>query len=112
VHHRRQRGRERGRAALPQVRRHAQPHRRVTVILPSGEIVSLGSPDGETGGYDLLGAFIGSEGCFGVALDVTVRLARNPQAVRTLLADFTSLDAAARATSAIVATGSCRPRWR
>jgi len=48
---------------------------------------------------------VGSEGCFGVALDVTVRLARDPEAVRTLLADFASLDAAARATSAIVASG-------
>jgi len=77
----------------------------LTVILPDGEIVTLGSAAGETEGYDLLGAFIGSEGCFGVALDVTVRLSRDPQAVRTLLADFTSMDAAARATSAIVASG-------
>ena len=77
----------------------------LTVILPDGEIVSLGSADGEVPGYDLLGTFVGSEGCFGVALDVTVRLSRNPQAVRTLLADFTSLDAAARATSSIIAAG-------
>jgi glycolate oxidase subunit GlcD len=76
-----------------------------TVALPSGEIVSLGASDGEREGYDLLGTFVGSEGCFGVAVDVTVRLARTPQAVRTLLADYTSLDAAARATSAIVASG-------
>src|SRR5439155_26484672 len=52
-----------------------------------------------------VGAFVGSEGCFGVALDVTVRLARNPEAVRTLLADFGSIDDAARAVSAIVASG-------
>jgi glycolate oxidase subunit GlcD len=76
-----------------------------TVALPSGEVVSLGASDGERDGYDLLGAFVGSEGCFGVAVDVTVRLARTPQAVRTLLADYTSLDAAARATSAVVASG-------
>src|SRR5690349_16881093 len=76
-----------------------------TVVLPDGEVVSLGSADGEAAGYDLLGAFVGSEGCFGVALDVTVRLSRNPEAVRTLLADFASLDAAARAASAIVASG-------
>src|SRR6476619_5263825 len=44
----------------------------VTAILPSGEIVELGNPAGEAEGYDLLGAFIGSEGCFGIALDVTV----------------------------------------
>ena len=77
----------------------------LTVLLPSGEVVTLGNPDGESEGYDLLGAFIGSEGCFGVALDVTVRLARNPQAVRTLLADFPSVNAAAHAVSAIIASG-------
>jgi glycolate oxidase subunit GlcD len=79
----------------------------VTALLPDGEIVTLGP--GATGvestGYDLLGAFVGSEGCFGVALDVTVMLTRAPQAVRTLLADFLSMDDAARATSAIIASG-------
>jgi glycolate oxidase subunit GlcD len=77
----------------------------LTVILPNGEIVTLGNPDGEDDGCDLLGAFIGSEGCFGVVLDATVRLVPNPQAVRTLLADFSSVDAAARAVSAIIAAG-------
>ena len=38
-------------------------------------------------------------------LDATVRLERNPQSVRTLLADFTSIDAAAQAVSAIIASG-------
>jgi glycolate oxidase subunit GlcD len=77
----------------------------LTVILPDGEIVMLGNADGEDDGYDLLGAFIGSEGCFGIAMDVTVRLTRNPEAVRTMLADFMSVDAGARATSAIIAAG-------
>jgi glycolate oxidase subunit GlcD len=76
-----------------------------TVVLPEGEIVALGNPDGEDDGYDLLGAFVGSEGCFGIALDVTVRLTPNPAGVRTLLASFATVDAAARATSAIIATG-------
>jgi glycolate oxidase subunit GlcD len=77
----------------------------LTVILPDGEIVTLGSADGEREGYDLLGAFVGSEGCFGVALDATVRLERNPEAVRTLLADYTAIGDAARAVSAIIASG-------
>jgi glycolate oxidase subunit GlcD len=77
----------------------------ITALLPSGEVVALGNPEGEREGYDLLGAFIGSEGCFGVALDVTVKLERDPQAVRTLLADFQSVDAAAHAVSAIIAAG-------
>src|ERR687895_2072893 len=76
-----------------------------TVVLPDGEIVTLGSANGEAEGYDLLGASVGSEGCFGVALDVTVRLVRDPQAIRTLLADFTSIDEAARAVSAIIGSG-------
>src|SRR5438105_1768940 len=77
----------------------------MTVILPIGEIVQLGSRVGERDGYDLRGAFIGSEGCFGVALDITVKLTPKPQAVRTLLADFMSIDAAAHVTSAIIASG-------
>ena len=77
----------------------------LTVLLPSGEVVKLGRAEGEHDGYDLVGAFVGSEGCFGIALEITVHLSRNPEAVRTLLADFMSLDSAARAVSAIVATG-------
>jgi glycolate oxidase subunit GlcD len=77
----------------------------ITALLPDGSIHTLGSPNGETGGFDLAGAFVGSEGCFGIALDVTVRLTRNPEAIRTILADFTSMDAAAKTVSAIVATG-------
>lgn len=77
----------------------------ITALLPSGEIVKLGRPAGENEGYDLVGAFVGSEGCFGIALDITVRLSRNPESVRTLLADFMSLDDAAHAVSSIVATG-------
>ena len=84
----------------------------LTVLLPSGEIVKLGDADGEQDGYDLVGAFVGSEGCFGIALDITVRLSRNPEAIRTLLADFMTLDAAARAVSAIVATGIIPGRAR
>ena len=75
------------------------------VVLPDGEIVQLGGVDGERRGYDLLGAFVGSEGCFGIAIGITVRLTRNPESVRTMLADFTSIPDAARAVSAIIAAG-------
>ncbi|MBY0490070.1 MAG: FAD-binding protein [Gemmatimonadaceae bacterium] len=75
------------------------------VILPDGTLTRFGNAHGETDGYDLLGLFIGSEGCFGVATEITVRLVPNPDAVHTLLASFASVDAAARAVSRIVATG-------
>lgn len=77
----------------------------IDVVLPDGEVRRFGDPYGETPGYDLLGTFVGSEGCFGVATDIWVRLVPLPQAIRTLLADFHSLDDAARAVSQIVATG-------
>jgi len=77
----------------------------ITALLPDGEVVSLGNPAGESPGYDLLGAFIGSEGCFGIALDITVRLTPKPQAVRTMLADFVSVGEAAQVTSEIIGAG-------
>lgn len=76
---------------------------RATVVLPDGDVVTLDR--GDDGGFDLLGAFTGSEGCFGVAADLTVRLTPNPEHVITLLADFTRLGDAADATSAIIAAG-------
>jgi glycolate oxidase subunit GlcD len=75
------------------------------VALPSGEVVELGSPGGDPWGPDLVGLFVGSEGTFGIATRITVRLTPVPTTVRTLLADFTSLRAAGHAVSAIIAAG-------
>ena len=75
------------------------------VVLPNGDVRRFGDPYGEADGYDLLGLFVGSEGCFGVATDVWVRLVPIPQAIRTLLADFHSVHDAASAVTSIVATG-------
>ncbi|MCI0336449.1 MAG: FAD-binding protein [Acidobacteria bacterium] len=75
------------------------------VVLPTGEIITLGGDGAETIGYDLLGAFVGSEGTFGIATKITVRLTRTPQTVITLLADFLDLNDATRAVSAIIAAG-------
>jgi glycolate oxidase subunit GlcD len=75
------------------------------VVLPDGTVTRLGGAYTESEGYDLLGAFVGSEGCFGIATEVTVRLVPLPDTVHTLLADFASVADAARAVSRIVATG-------
>jgi len=75
------------------------------VVLPDGSLCRLGSPHGEPWGPDLVGLFVGSEGMFGVALEITVRLEPLPQAIRTLLADFPTIRAASEAVSAIIAGG-------
>ncbi len=75
------------------------------VALPSGELVVLGSPSGEAWGPDLVGLFVGSEGMFGIATKVTVRLTPSPVVVNTLLADFDSLRAAGEAVTRIIAAG-------
>jgi glycolate oxidase len=75
------------------------------VVTPEGDLVRLGGRAPDAPGYDLLGAFVGSEGTLGIATEVTVRLVRLPQSVRTLLAAFESTDQAGAATSAIIAAG-------
>src|SRR5438093_710436 len=75
------------------------------VLLADGSLVDIGSPAGESWGPDLVGLFVGSEGNFGIATRITVRLTPLPRAVRTLLADFTSLRAAGEGVSAIIAAG-------
>ncbi len=77
----------------------------VEVVLPNGELVVLGSVEADDVGYDLRGAFIGSEGTMGIATRIAVRLLPNPPAVRTLLADFVTIRAASEAVSAIISSG-------
>lgn len=78
------------------------------LVLPDGEIVWLGTtPDGgeDVEGYDLRGVVIGSEGMFGVVTRVLVRLVRAPQAFKTMLGVFESVDDASQTVSEIIAAG-------
>jgi glycolate oxidase subunit GlcD len=75
------------------------------VVLPDGEFASFGSRTGWTAGYDLVGAFVGSEGTLGVVTEVTVRLVELPQSVETLLAAFPDVFSACRAVGAIISEG-------
>jgi glycolate oxidase subunit GlcD len=75
------------------------------IVLPDGSIARLGSTQGEPWGPDLVGLFVGSEGMFGIATEITVRLERIPESVRTMLADFPSVRGASEAVSAIIAAG-------
>jgi glycolate oxidase len=77
----------------------------IEVVLPDGTITVLGGDSVHQPGYDLLGAFIGSEGTLGIATAVTVRLLARPAAVQTLVADFPSTEQAGDTVTAIVASG-------
>jgi glycolate oxidase subunit GlcD len=75
------------------------------VVLPSGELVSLGSRTGWSSGYDLVGAMVGSEGTLGIVTAATVRLSAIPEAIETLLAIFPEVVSACRAVGAIIESG-------
>ena len=75
------------------------------VVMPDGEIVWLGGRTRASAGYDLVGVFVGSEGTFGVATKIVVRILKKPQAVKTVLAVFDEIDQASAAVSAIIARG-------
>jgi glycolate oxidase len=75
------------------------------VVLADGSVVELGGKGADMPGYDLLGAFVGSEGTLGVATRVTLRVVPRPQAVRTLVAFFASTTEAGQSVSDIVSAG-------
>jgi glycolate oxidase subunit GlcD len=75
------------------------------VVLPDGELVELGGASRDAGELDLVGLFVGSEGCFGVAVEIEVALLPIPEAVRTLLALFDDLETSGRAVSDIIGRG-------
>src|SRR4029079_17251410 len=77
----------------------------VDVVLADGPPATFGSTVPDTPGYDLRGAFVGSEGTMGIATAVTVRLLPKAPMVRTLLCDFTSIEDAAATVSGIIAAG-------
>ena len=74
-------------------------------VLPDGVVVQLGGDSIEQVGPDVTGLFIGSEGRFGIALEITLRLVPRPEAYQTVLAAYTTLQAAGDAVSRIISAG-------
>jgi glycolate oxidase len=77
----------------------------LTLVLPDADVVELGGKALDPDGPDLLGAVVGSEGTLGIVTEITLRVVRVPEVVHTLLAAFTTMDAAGGAVSGIVAAG-------
>ncbi|MEA2169860.1 MAG: glycolate oxidase [Solirubrobacteraceae bacterium] len=77
----------------------------VDAVLTDGTAVTIGGPEADRPGYDLLGALVGSEGTLAVVTRITLRVAPVPESVRTLVAFFESPGAAGGAVSAITEAG-------
>ena len=77
----------------------------VEIVTADGDIVWLGGKTRESYGYDLLGAFIGSEGTCGIATKICVRLTPVPAGSKTMLCVFDDVDGASHAVSEIIASG-------
>jgi glycolate oxidase len=75
------------------------------VVLGDGTVVRLGGDSLEQAGPDLTGLFVGSEGLFGVALEITLRLVARPAVYRTVLAAYDNLQAAGDAVSRVIEAG-------
>ena len=75
------------------------------VVLTDGEVVQLGGKEPDRPGYDLVGAFVGSEGTLGVATKIWLRVVPKPESVRTLVAFYGSTSQAGEVVSDIVSSG-------
>ncbi len=64
----------------------------IEVVTAAGEIIRLGNPAGEPIGMDLVGTIVGSEGTFAIVTEITIRLLPKPQAVKTMLAAFRTVE--------------------
>src|ERR1700723_1589486 len=75
------------------------------IVTPEGELTWLGDGTGVCPGYDLVGAFTGSEGTLGVVTKIVVKLMPLPEVVHTLLAAYATTAEGGRAVSDIIAAG-------
>ena len=75
------------------------------IVTGSGERMRVGGKAADRPGYDLTGAAVGAEGTFGLVTAITVRLLHAPEAVKTLLGSFATIEDASEVVSTIIAAG-------
>ena len=75
------------------------------LVLPNAEIIQTGGISEDNPGYDITGVLVGSEGTFGICTQAIVRITRDPESCRTMLAVFESVDDATNTISDIIASG-------
>jgi glycolate oxidase len=77
----------------------------LVLVLPDGRVLCTGGPIEDSSGYDLTGVVVGAEGTFGVVAKAWVRITRNPEAYRTLLGVFETVNDATNTISDIIGAG-------
>jgi glycolate dehydrogenase FAD-linked subunit len=77
----------------------------ITVVLHDGTVITLGGNAPDAPDFDLASAMVGSEGTLGVVTEICVRLLPRPEAVKTMLFDFVTVESACRSVSAVIAAG-------
>ncbi|HKF51091.1 MAG TPA: FAD-linked oxidase C-terminal domain-containing protein [Candidatus Acidoferrales bacterium] len=75
------------------------------LVLPDAQLIRIGGKSLDAPGYDLCGLFVGSEGTLALVTEITVRLTRSPEAVKTLLAIYDRVDGATETVVEITARG-------
>src|SRR6266576_1095365 len=73
------------------------------MVLPDGTIYFTGGKEPERPGYDLVGLMTGSEGTMALVTKVVVRLMRQPELVKTILAIYDSADDCGQTVAEITA---------
>ncbi|HBT97000.1 MAG TPA: glycolate oxidase subunit GlcD [Desulfobulbaceae bacterium] len=75
----------------------------LTVVSAQGEIFHTGGRTlKNVAGYDLTHLIVGSEGTLGIVTAITLKLLPKPASKKTMLAQFSSINGAARAVTAII----------
>jgi glycolate oxidase len=72
-------------------------------VLPDGSVATTGGKEPDGPGYDLTGLLTGSEGTLALVTKIVVRLMRQSEAVRTVLAIYDSAEDAGRTATEITA---------
>ena len=75
----------------------------VEAVLPDGSVISTGGKELDLPGYDLTGLLTGSEGMMALVTKVIVRLMKQPEIVKTILAIYDSADDAGDTVAEITA---------
>ncbi len=74
-------------------------------VLATGEVVEFGGAGRDQVGPDWTGLFVGNEGLFGIALEVTLQLLPRAECYHTVLAGYATIEQAGDAVAAIIASG-------